>query len=80
MAGDVVQRTGNLQRGQLYGWQYTYVMNKLVFGTDWVSLIQQNQYLDMFYKKGFYNLVGSHPGKEPCIGKFMEQFNKEANV
>jgi hypothetical protein len=52
------------QSGQLYGWQYTYVMNKLVFGTDWVSLIQQNQYLDMFYKKGFYNLVGSHPGNE----------------
>jgi hypothetical protein len=45
-------------------WSYAYVMNNLAYPPDWVRLIGQNQYLDLYYRGSHYNQVGSHPGKE----------------
>lgn len=43
---------------------YRHVMKNLVFPSDWVRRIKQNQYLNMYYNGGGYYLVGIHAGSD----------------
>jgi hypothetical protein len=53
----------NILRKWPYTW-YEEVMNNLVFPQHWDILIQENPYLDMFYKGCEYRPLGLNAGKE----------------